>query len=346
MALDMQQHATSAGRATIGDVARHAGVSIATVSRVVNGRYGVAAGTVDRVRLAIDELGYEASLIARSLRSQQTNVIGVLVSDIEPFSAEVLKGVANALRGTEYELIVYSGGHGTSQVGWEKRYLSRLSGTLTDGTILVTPTVTDVPTRQPVIAVDPHAGSTSFTTVASQNQVGAMAATRHLLELGHTRIGFLGGRHDLESAKLREAGYRAALHEAGLSVDPTLIADGGFQRATAIAPARALLSRPDRPTAVFAANDLSAIATMDVAAELGMRIPDDLSVVGFDNVPESALTDPPLTTVDQSIQQLGEVAAQMLIELIEAPGRRDEPPTEVRLPATLVCRRSTAEVRQ
>jgi LacI family transcriptional regulator len=268
-------------------------------------------------------------------------VIGVLVSDIEPFSGEVLKGVANALRGTDFELVVYSGGHGGSQVGWERRYLSRLSGTLTDGTILVTPTVTEVSTQQPVVAVDPHAGNTAFPTVASQNYEGGVMATRHLLELGHRRIGFLGGRADLESAKLREAGYRAALAAAGIDVDPTLIADGGFKRETAAAPARAMLERADRPTAVFAANDLSAIATMEVAASLGLGVPTDLSLVGFDNVPESALTDPPLTTVDQSIQRLGEVAAAMLIELIESPARRLEPPAEVRLAPQLVLRRST-----
>lgn len=340
MTLDTELARDHDGRATIADVARHAGVSIATVSRVVNERYGVAAATVERVKVAIDELGYEASLIARSLRSSQTNVIGVLVSDIEPFSAEVLKGVANALRSTEYELIVYSGGHGGSQVGWEKRYLSRLSGTLTDGTILVTPTVTDVASQQPVVAVDPHTGNTSFTTVASQNHEGAMIATRHLLELGHTRIGFLGGRADLESARLREAGFRDALAAAGLAVDESLVADGGFKRDTALEPARAMLSRSDRPTAVFAANDLSAIATMEVAAELGLRVPEDLSVVGYDNVPESALTDPPLTTVDQSIQRLGEVAVEILIAAIEAPHRHE--PSEVRLPAALVQRRSTA----
>jgi LacI family transcriptional regulator len=330
-------------RPTIADVARRAGVSIATVSRVVNDRYGVAPGTNERVRAAIDELGYEASLIARSLRSQQTNVIGVLVSDIEPFSAEVLKGVANALRTTRYELIVYSGGHSRSEVGWERRYLSRLSGTLTDGTILVTPTVSEVPTHLPVIAVDPHAGNTTFTTVASQNYEGAMAATQHLIGLGHRRIAFLGGRADLESARLREAGFRDALELAGIAVDDTLVADGGFRRETASAPARSLLERPDRPTAVFAANDLTAIETMRTALELGLRVPDDVSIIGFDNVPESALTDPPLTTVDQSIQRLGEVAANMLIQCIEEPHRLLDAPTEVRLPALLVVRHSTAE---
>ncbi len=329
-------------RATIGDVAERAGVSIATVSRVVNGRYGVAAATFDRVKLVIDELGYETSLVARSLRSQRTNVIGVLVADIEPFSAEVLKGASNALRGTDYELIVYCGGHNGELVGWERRYLSRLSGTLADGTVLVTPTVADVSLNQPVVAVDPQTGESSFPTFASQNFEGALAATRHLLELGHRRIGFLGGRHDLESAKARERGYRSGLEEAGIDVDPALLLDGGFKEATSEGPARQLLTMAQRPTAIFAANDLSAIQTMRTAAELGLSVPDDLSVIGFDNVPESATTNPPLTTVDQSIQGLGFAAVRTLIELIERPELRQQAPAHHALPTTLIVRGSTA----
>jgi LacI family transcriptional regulator len=333
-------------RVTIGDVAERAGVSIATVSRVVNGRYGVAPATLDRVKVVIADLGYESSLVARSLRSQRTNVIGVLVTDIEPFSAEVLKGAAKALRGGEYELVVYSGGHGGDHVGWERRYMSRLSGTLTDGTVLVTPTVTEVPTNQPVVAVDPHSGASAFPTFASQNFEGGLSATRHLTDLGHRRIGFLGGRGDLESARLREQGYRAGLEEAGIVFDPELVLDGGFQESTAEAPARRLLSLARRPTAIFAANDLSAIQTMRTATELGLKVPDDLSVIGFDNVPESALTHPPLTTVAQPIQTLGYEAVRMLITLIEQPDRRLAPPTQVALPTELVVRSSTAPPRQ
>lgn len=328
-------------RVTIADVAERAGVSIATVSRVVNGRYGVAPATFERVSAVIADLGYESSLIARSLRSQRTNVIGVLVTDIEPFSAEVLKGAANALRGGEYELVVYSGGHGGDHVGWERRYMSRLSGTLTDGTVLVTPTVTEVPAIQPVVAVDPQTGASAFPTFASQNLEGGLAATRHLVELGHRRIGFLGGRQDLESARLREQGYRMGLAEAGIAVDPELMLDGGFKESTAEGPARQLLSLGRRPTAIFAANDSSAIQTMRTAAELGIRVPDDLSVIGFDNVPESALTHPPLTTVDQSIQTLGFEAVRMLIDLIERPEHRLQAPRQVTLPTQLVVRRST-----
>jgi LacI family transcriptional regulator len=329
-------------RVTIGDVAERAGVSIATVSRVVNGRYGVAPATLDRVKVVIADLGYESSLIARSLRSQRTNVIGILVTDIEPFSAEVLKGAANALRGGEYELVVYSGGHGGEIVGWERRYISRLGGTLTDGTILVTPTVTEVPTNQPVVAVDPHSGASSFPTFASQNFEGALSATRHLIGLGHRRIGFLGGRRDLESARLREEGYRAGLEEAGIVFDPELVLDGGFKESTAEAPARSLLSLAQRPTAIFAANDSSAIQTMRTAAQLGIDVPSNLSVIGFDNVPESALTQPPLTTVEQPIQTLGFEAVRLLINLIEHPDQRLEPPERVMLPTKLVIRSSTA----
>jgi LacI family transcriptional regulator len=327
---------------TIADVADRAGVSIATVSRVVNGRYGVAPGTMSRVQAVIDELGYESSLVARSLRSQRTNVIGILVADIEPFSAELLKGAAKALHESEFEMVVYSAGQ-RSREGWERRYVSRLSGTLTDGIILVTPTVVAVNASQPVVAVDPHVGGSALPTIDAQNFEGAVEITQHLIELGHRRIGFLAGRPDLESARRREAGYRAALEAAGIPFDTELVRVGGFTEETAEAPARELLTLTDRPTAIFAANDLSAIQTMRTAAELGIAVPDDMSVVGFDNIPESALTDPPLTTVDQSIQELGVEAVRTLLDLIENRDRHaGETPIHITLPTKLVVRRSTA----
>jgi len=325
-------------RATIGDVAAQAGVSIATVSRVVNGRYGVAPGTSSRVQAVIADLGYESSLVARSLRSRRTNVIGIIVADLEPFSAELLKGAARAIRGTGYELIVYSGGgHVEDDAGWERRYLSRLSGTLTDGTILVTPSVVDVSASGPVVAVDPHAGSSEMPTVDSENLQGAVAATDYLIELGHRRIGFLAGRSDLESARRRERGYREAISKAGIPFDADLIRIGGYTEESASSPARELLMMTDRPTAIFAANDASAIQTMRVASELGLKVPDDLSVIGFDNIPESALTTPPLTTIDQSIQQMGYEAAKLLVGLINEP---DRDPIHLTLPTELVVRQS------
>jgi LacI family transcriptional regulator len=327
-------------RATIRDVAAHAGVSVATVSKVINARYGVAASTVERVRAAITELGYESSLVARSLRNQRTNVIGILVTDIEPFSAELLKGAAKAIRGTGYELVVYSaGGEAAHAVGWENRYLSRLSGTLIDGAVIVTPTVLAPSYGAPVVAVDPHTGGEDVPTVASDNRRGAELAAEHLLGLGHRRIAFIGGRSDLESARLREAGFRAAMAAAGVPVDPRLVVAGDYAEALSANAAHGLLRLPDPPTAIFAANDISAIATMDMALTLGVQVPHDLSVVGFDNIPESTLTRPMLTTVEQPIQLMGQRAIELLVAILD--GERPDP-RQVRLPTRLVVRDSTA----
>lgn len=323
-------------------MAAAAGVSVATVSKVINGRYGVAAATLAKVQAVIDELGYESSLVARSLRSLRTNVIGILVADIEPFSAELLKGAASAIRARGYELIVYSGsGHGKDRSGWERRYISRLGGTLTDGIILVTPTVVDVEVDDtaPLVAIDPHTGPSSLPSVHGDNLAGAMTATGHLLGLGHRRIGFLAGRPDLESARQREQGYRDALAAAGIVVDDDLIRVGDYELESSEEPARQLLTLDDRPTAVFAANDLSAIQTMRVARSLGLDVPGDVSVVGFDNIPESALVEPPLTTIDQSIQEMGRQAVELLIDLIEGTTDR---PQQITLPTRLVVRQSTA----
>jgi LacI family transcriptional regulator, galactose operon repressor len=326
-------------RVTIGDVAAEAGVSVATVSKVINDRYGVAEATSARVRATIEELGYHASLVGQSLRSRRTKVIGVLVRDLEPFSAELLKGVARGIHDTGYELVVFSGcGQTADQGGWERRYLSRISGTLADGAILVTPGSIDQTFGTPVVAVDHNAGSSTLPTVDSENLEGAVAATEHLLGLGHRRIGFLAGRADLASASLREEGYRRALATAGIAVDEALVRIGGYEAATATEAAHELLELESRPTAIFAANDVTALETIAVARSLGLRVPDDLSVVGFDNVPESALADPPLTTVEQPIRQMGREAVRLLLELIEDPER---PAARVVLPTRLVVRQSS-----
>jgi LacI family transcriptional regulator len=329
-------------RVTISDVARTAGVSVATVSKVLNGRYGVAQATSSRVLEVIDDLGYESSLVARSLRSHRTHVIGILVAEFEPFSAEILKGAASALADTGYELLAYTGGLQGRGAGWERRYLSRLSGTLIDGAVLVTPTVVDADAGVPVVAIDPHTGPTGLPTVDSDNLVGAVLGTEHLLGLGHRSIGFVGGRADLESSRLREQGFRQAMAAAGLLVDEALVRAGDYRKESTLEPARELLSRTDRPTAIFAANDLSAIATIEVARDLGLSVPGDLSVIGFDDIPESAQIDPPLTTVHQPIQQMGAAAIEMLTALLDG-SPVDEP--HVRLPTSLVQRRTTAPPR-
>ena len=320
-------------------VAVEAGVSVSTVSKVINGRYGISEDTASHVNAVIDRLGYETSLVARSLRNQRTNVIGVLVADFEPFSTEVLKGAADAIRGTGFELVAYSaGGRVDEHVGWERRYVSRVMGTLVDGAVLVTPTVTEVESDGPVVAIDPHTGSTTMPTITAHNLQGARAGVEHLLELGHTRIGMITGRADLVSAQLREQGFRDAVADAGLEVDESLVVAGGFEPDVARDAAHGLLERPDRPTAVFASNDTMAIEVLAVAAGLGLAVPDDLSVVGFDNLVESALAEPPLTTVEQPVREMGRAAVAMLVDLIEGRPPADLHPT---LGTRLVVRRST-----
>lgn len=327
------------GRTTISDVARAAGVSVPTVSKVINGRDGVAAATSQRVLAVIESLGYESSLVARSLRRSRTDVIGILVTEFEPFSTELLKGISSAADGTGYELLAYAGlVSGEARPGWERRSLSRLAGTLIDGAIVVTPTTLMASTPIPVVSIDPHTGPEGHAAIDSDNVGGARAATEHLIALGHRRIAHIRGRADLASAELRELGYRQSLEAAGIPFDPDLVCVGDYQTAATAEVARELLSRRDRPTAVFAANDSSAIGVLQVAGELGLRVPQDLSVVGFDDVPQAANATPPLTTVAQPLHDLGAEALRMLLELL---GGRDVP-AHVQLPASLVVRASTA----
>lgn len=329
------------GRTTIHDVAQAAGVSVSTVSKAVNGRYGIADATVRRVLDVVRELGYESSLVASSMRARRTGVIGVLLADFEPFSAEILKGVGSAAHGTAFDLLAYSSRQAAGE-GWERRSLSRLSGTLIDAAIMVTPTVVSASTEIPVVAIDPHTGRADLPTVESDSFGGALAATRHLIEIGHRRIAFLAGRPDLRSAGLRDAGYRRALGDAGITVDPSLIGVGRYDLETTRESARVLLAGARRPTAVFAANDLSAIAVIDVAHEVGLRVPEDLSVIGFDDVPEASRRALPLTTIRQPMQRLGAVAAEMVFTLLSG-----EPIEQVHvtLPTSLVVRATTAPPR-
>jgi LacI family transcriptional regulator len=328
----------SPGRVTINDVAKAAGVSVSTVSKVVNGRYDVAPGTSRRVLGVVEELGYETSLVASSLRRQRTNVIGILVAEFESFSVELLKGVSTAASGTGYELLAYSGRVADeNRTGWERRSLSRLAGTLIDGAIIVTPTMVTPTTSIPVVAIDPHSGPGGPSTIDSDNVGGARMATGHLIELGHRRIAHIRGRGDLASAQLREVGYRESLEEAGIGFDPALVRDGGYQAALTAEAARELLSQPNRPTAIFAANDISALGVLKVAGELGLRVPEDLSVIGFDDIPEAASSTPPLTTVAQPLHDLGAQALHMLIELLDG----HQVPGHVQLAAELVVRAST-----
>ncbi|GAB2517724.1 LacI family DNA-binding transcriptional regulator [Paramicrobacterium agarici] len=323
-------------------MAREAGVSVATVSKAVNGRYGIAPPTVRRVLDAVDKLGYESSLVASSMRSRRTGVVGVLVADFEPFSAEILKGVGAALHESELDLLAYSGTRQRDSEGWERRSLSRLSGTLIDGAIMVTPTVVGASSDIPIVAVDPHTGRADLPTVESDSFGGALQATRHLVELGHERIGFVAGRPDLRSSTLREAGYRQALREAGIPFDQALVRVGRYEPAEARERTASLLASANRPTAIFAANDISAIAVLELATSMGLTVPRDLSIVGFDDIPEASRLSTPLTTVRQSMQRLGTEAVTLLLALMNG---ETTDAAHIRLATALIPRATTAPPR-
>jgi LacI family transcriptional regulator len=305
---------------TIQDVARAAGVSVTTVSRVLNDKDDVASETYEKVRDVIQELGYTSSLAAKSMRSHKTNVIGLVMPDVEqPFPIQVMKGVSRAIAELDYDLIVYTSGgiKKDSSADRERHYVSLLNGSIADGVIVVTPAATTFSTAAPVVAVDPNNVCPDCPAVIATNRIGAVAAMKHLISLGHRRIGFIGGRPDLQSAVRRLQGYQDALRQAYIALVPELIQVGDYSTETGFVCAQQLLNLSEPPTAIFAANDQSAIGVLEAAREAGLRVPDDLSVVGFDNIPEAAYFNPALTTVDQFIDKMGYVATEMLIGLIQ-----------------------------
>lgn len=305
---------------TIQDVAEAAGVSVSTVSRVLNDKDDVAPETYQKVQGVIEELGYTSSLAARSMRSRQTNVIGLIMPDVEdPFSIQVMKGVNRAIAKLDYDLIIYTGGDikKESFADQERRYVSLLNSSITDGVIVVTPAATTFSTASPVVAVAPNNESPDCPAVIATNRDGALSVMEYLTGLGHHRIGFIGGRPDLQSAVRRLQGYKDGLQQANIPLEPELIQIGDYSRKTGFACAQRLLNLSEPPTAIFAANDQSAIGVIEAAHGAGSHIPDDLSVVGFDNIPEAAFMNPALTTIDQSIDRMGYVATEMLIRLIQ-----------------------------
>ena len=303
---------------TIQDVAKTAGVSVSTVSRVLNGKVDVASETQDRIRSVIDDLGFTTNLAARSMRSHRRNLVGLIMPDIaHPFAVEVMKGVNQAIVESEFDLLVYTTGdvRKSGRASHEQKYVSLLTNSISDGVIIVAPVAREFNIDAPIVSIDPLASYPNYPAVHATNYQGATDAMTYLLSLGHRRIGFIGGRADLESSNRRLMGYRDALENAGIPVDDALIAAGDYTTATGISGTRELLALEKPPTAIFASNDQMAMGVFQVAEERGLRIPDDLSVIGFDNIIESKYMG--LTTVDQFISEMGFVATQMLIKLIK-----------------------------
>ncbi len=303
---------------TIQDVAKAAGVSVSTVSRVLNAKVDVASDTQDRIRSVIDDLGYTSNLAARSMRSFRKNLVGLLMPDIAyPFAIEVMKGVNSAIAESEFDLLVYTTGdvRKSGRASHEEKYVSLLTNSITDGVIIVAPVADEFSTDAPIVSIDPLMSKPNYPAVHATNYRGAMDAMNYLLGLGHRRIGFISGRAELESSNRRLKGYLDSLKKARLKVDKSLIVPGDYTTESGIKGARELLCLDNRPSAIFAANDQTAMGVYQVAEEMGIHIPDDLSVVGFDNIMESKYMG--LTTVDQFISEMGSVATKMLIQLIE-----------------------------
>ena len=266
-------------------------------------------------------------------------LIGVVLADVEAFSAEVLKGVASALHGTRFDLLASTGSSHQDSPDWERQSLLRLRDARVEGAILITPTSVIGDPGLPLVVIDPLTVQTELHSVGSDDFGGAVLAVRHLIESGHRRIGFVAGRADLESSHRREAGYRRALAEAGIAVDPELVRVGHYRYEPSVAAATELLGLADPPTAVFAANDVSAIAVVEVARKLGVAVPEGLSVVGFDDVPEASRLVPPLSTVRQPMHKVGRAAVRVLLALIDG---RPVPERQLHLRNRLVLRGSTA----
>lgn len=331
----------SEGQVTIIDVAQRAGVSYATVSRVINNETYVKDATRQRVQQALAELGYVANRQARSLRGGRTNMIGLLVRDFgSGYIGEIIRGIDQELGERHYDLLLYTT-HGRGQR--ESDYVATLMRGMVDGLLLVLPRTPEAyltKLRQahfPHVLIDHQGIDRAGPAVGATNWQGGYDATTHLINLGHRRIGLITGELGLGCAVDRREGYCAALCAHGLAVDPTLIATGDFTQSAGYNGAKQLLTLASPPTALFASNDMMAFGAMEAIREHGLRIPEDLSILGFDDIPQAAGVHPPLTTVRQPLEAMGRVATQMLFGYLAEPIRTDE---RIELPTQLVIRNS------
>ncbi len=325
---------------TIAQIARRAGVSVATVSKVVNGRLDVAPETRNLIEELIRRHGYRRQKRA----TRPAPLIEVVFHELRGlYGIEIINGVNQIARENRLAVVVSElGGNRTPGRGWVEDVLARRP----TGVIAVFSCLTEEQGRRlrsrdiPLVFVDPTGEpGHDAPSVGASNWNGGLAATRHLLDLGHRRIAVITGPDDVLSARARLDGYRAAMDFAGVPVDPVLIRRGDFQIEDGLRLTRELLRLSDPPTAVFACNDGEALGVYQAAAEAGLRIPGDLSVVGFDDLPMAEWNIPPLTSVRQPLQEMAAAAATMTVAL--AQGR---PPSRhrVELATELVVRGSTA----
>jgi LacI family transcriptional regulator len=333
-------------RVTIVDVAQHASVSITAVSKVLRNAYGVSPAMQAKVRQAMSDLGYRPHAAARGLRGQ-TYTLGVMVPDINnPFFPQIIGGLTERLRGTDYQVLLGPAdcGHET-----EAQVTEALIDRSMDGLVLIAPTSRPAHLEQtaqavPTVVIGRHGRSATYDTVVDDDTMGAALIVGHLADLGHHRIAHI---EHLENDPvriasmpntIRAAGYREAMRARGLADEIDIVSTSYTQEGGYLG-AKQLLARPRRPTAIFAGADIAAMGVLEAIAEAGLRVPHDISVVGYDNTVLAALGTASLTSVDQGGRQMGREAARLLLERI---ADRQRPSSLISLSPTLIVRRSTA----
>jgi len=324
---------------TLRDVAREAGTSASTASRALSGRGYVSADVRERLVEAAERLGYVANASARTLKQKTSRTVGVVVSVLEdPFYAELAAGIEETLRAADYQMVLISDNSDSGrEIAGARTFLAmRAAG------VIVTPVGSDaaellVRHAIPVVEVDRELARVACDAVVIDNERGAYEATEHLLALGHRRIGLLSAKTDWTSDAGRMRGYREAHAAAGVAVDERLIVQIEFGAPDTDQRVAALIDA--RPTAIFAANNMLAERTWRVLRRRGLKLPADISLVGFDDVPWMEMVDPGITTVAQPTFELGRWAASLLLRRTDDPSR---PPHRECLEPRLVVRGSTA----
>ncbi len=335
--------ATKKTGVTLVEVAKLAGVSVMTASRALSGEGYASEETKAKVQAAAKQLRYAPNALARMMKGGKTNVIGVVVNDL---SSSVVNCFVTALseevRKVDMDLFIYNS-LGDMGGGKGARVSQMLHG-LWDGLVYVLPRMTDdyletlEQSTSPIVLINYFRRETTLPVVMGDNINGAHDAVSHLIELGHRRIAFIRGNAYTGQSDLRERGYGAALGEAGLKVDPALVYQGDFSEQSGLEGARHLLDLADPPTALFVANDGMAHGCLNAIREKGLRVPEDISVIGFDDIPASAMTQPPLTTLRHPFEAIAQATVQELVRRIKGePGRRQR----IEFPSEFVVRAST-----